>query len=501
MIGHDGEGESSPMSKRLKAAPNNDNTTAHAHLQNGEDIMLEDALLSVMDYVPCFELSTAASVSKLWRTMASKSYHFRVNQACDQLSTNTAFLHPGTNDPKTRYMIDGYKKMKYRQIAAAKCGAYFQKPLDQPQSNKWRFRIELSDAGILFVDTQLRVGQVEKSILPLLPLEKDLPESLRSTNTKLEWCCIDKNGLFFIVLSHKWTPDYSEAIQHSLSLKDQYAHCVARWRDLEEEFGPSFEPDTHFWKDEGILNPGYLQPNNIQVPGYDVWGMLYHVETGKDSFPTTPQLVDVQRLYTEDFFGDLSSAHLRATRSENGRVVCIATGVAKDPQQERNTGTPTIRTIFLDKERGIDCFSCEPIEWPAQRGMENIHNELVLSPAGDCLLGLSYEEQKYLFYQYNKSTSTWTLKWGKVSHYFKGYYTADGDFCVFTDKYSSCTTVPGPMTTKHLLVLNPRDDWKPFDAQGHIDNNGDDDDRGDDDDSHGEVDGDEENIDDDIMLE
>jgi len=63
---------------------------------------------------------------------------------------------------------------------------------------------------------------------------------------QLKECYIDKNGLLFIVLSHKWTPAYSEAIQQSLPLEDQYAHCVAQWRALEEEFGEDFDPDSHF---------------------------------------------------------------------------------------------------------------------------------------------------------------------------------------------------------------------------------------------------------------
>mmetsp|Transcript_3018 Transcript_3018/g.8515 ORF Transcript_3018/g.8515 Transcript_3018/m.8515 type:complete len:85 (-) Transcript_3018:200-454(-) len=82
-----------------------------------------------------------------------------------------------------------------------------------------------------------------------------------------------------------------------------------------------------------------------------MWGMLYHVEPGKDSSLPTAQLVDVQRFYCQDFAEDpLSCCLWGTTRSENGKVVCIAAGAAKDPPQEPNKYTPTIPTVFWTKK-------------------------------------------------------------------------------------------------------------------------------------------------------
>jgi len=249
-------------------------------------------------------------------------------------------------------------------------------------------------------------------------------------------------------------PNYSEAIQESLSLGDQYAYCIA----LEEEFGANFDPETHFWDDEGVNN----------TPGYDVWGVLYKLEPRQD-FPPTAQMVDVQCLYSDDFFEDMMSFSTYTTRSENGKVVCIETGVAKDPQQDRNKGTPTIRTFFLDKKRGIDCSHCERIERPAQLGLSKTYTTLALSPSGDFLLGIHYDELMYRFYHYNKHTKTWATKWEhNFEHYFEGYYTADGDFCIFDDDDQVqilSSRVPGPMTLKRLLFLDPPDERMPFEAQ------------------------------------
>jgi len=98
---------------------------------------------------------------------------------------------------------------------------------------------------------------------------------------------------------------------------------------------------------------------------------------------------------------------------------------------------------------------------------------LAPSPAGDFLLGNHDVEFISRFYQYNRNTKTWKKKWEKAtardySQYFHGYYTADGDFCLFNEECLA-NRVPGPMTTKRLLTLIPEDNWNPFQAQGQDD--------------------------------
>mmetsp|Transcript_17790 Transcript_17790/g.38751 ORF Transcript_17790/g.38751 Transcript_17790/m.38751 type:complete len:135 (+) Transcript_17790:123-527(+) len=72
------------------------------------------------------------------------------------------FLHPGTDDPNVRYMIEGYKNMKRRQedaaAAAAQFEAFFYKSLNQLQTNEWRFlQVPLADRGHFRRDKQMWV--------------------------------------------------------------------------------------------------------------------------------------------------------------------------------------------------------------------------------------------------------------------------------------------------------------------------------------------------------
>jgi len=145
--------------------------------------IIEEVLPVVMGYVTCLELSTVAAVNKHWRTVAFKSYHARVNQTWNynQLSTNTAFLYPGS-DKNTRYMIEGYKKMKRRQDNALACGVRFNKSLYELQTNKWRFQIAsvLLGPNLEYIKRTTWVRQIEASVLPLLERENGLPEPLLS---------------------------------------------------------------------------------------------------------------------------------------------------------------------------------------------------------------------------------------------------------------------------------------------------------------------------------
>jgi len=455
------EGQTLPTIKRLK--------TTIARKDEGST--LEEVLPRIMEYVACFELSTVASVSKQWRSMASKSYHARVNLPWHKpLAANVFFFHPEM-DQSIRYMIEGYKKLQQRQEIKWENKIYCSPNIYKEGANEWKFKTKAELAGDYDEKNPFKQGyfpgektcvnsSLEASILRMLPLEKDLPKPLLSnTNTKLEYCSMDRNGLLFLLLSHKWTPEYSEAIQKSLSLEDRYAYCAPRWRALEEEFGDDFDPVDLFLEEEEAANR----------PGSDIWGMLYAVESfvctpGKDAAPKV-QLVDTQRLCSEDFpnffFGN-------AHRSENGKVICIETGVAKNQQQDRDSCTPTIRTFFLDKEGGIDCLSCEPMEWPIPDGLEDTFSSAIaLSPGGDCMF-CTYEDKGTIdgcaFYQYSKQATKWDKVWeGDDEQSFEGFYTTDGDFCI-SENGNSCTEAPGPMAAKRMLYLHPPPYWEPADA-------------------------------------
>jgi len=240
-------------------------------------------------------------------------------------------------------------------------------------------------------------------VLRQLPLEKDLPQPLLSeTGTKFECCSMDKTGLLKLIFSRSWSPEYSEKIQ-ALGLQDRYEHYIPRWNELMQDLGEYLEGDNPF--DE-------LDDEESEIrPGSDIWGVLYHVESSSSA-----HLVDVRRLFSEDFPGFFNGFYRHAQRSENGKVAYIENGVARDLQQERTTCTPTVQTFGLDKERGIDLsYAKQPIELPVPSGLDDTYNSfLTMSPAGDCLFvayGDKGDIDGFAFYKYDKGTKRWTKMW------------------------------------------------------------------------------------------
>ena len=156
--------------------------------------------------------------------------------------------------------------------------------------------------------------------------------------------------------------------------------------------------------DEALLAWNVLFDHG-EVTGVDIWGLLYSVkynDIGGDADKPTIRFLDVQRLGSEDF---PYFFHQYVERSENGRVVCVETGVAENPGH----CTPTILTLGLNMEKGIMLHRAAPLAWPSPSGLEDTYGPFLrLTPAGDYLLA-SYEDKgdidALVFYKYSNEKS------------------------------------------------------------------------------------------------
>lgn len=261
------------------------------------------------------------------------------------------------------------------------------------------------------------------------------------------------------MVAKTWNGKYADAIKE-MGLTDTYERFRGPWearvRDGNDVFSAS------------------------DVPGVDIWGLLYFVPPaalkalkastafGEDDKKALQRIedaglefVDVRRLASDDFFDFFRGSYLE--RSLNGKIFCIETGVSEGHNAE--DCIPTVHTFRLDRESGIK-VAAVPMAWPMPESLEDTYNSyMALTPSGDHILA-SYEDHgeidSLVLFKLSKTISAssqlpqWEKQWEEdVEGAFEGFFTIDGDFCVTENWSSLLTKVPGPLTKRRILDPNP----------------------------------------------
>lgn len=273
------------------------------------------------------------------------------------------------------------------------------------------------------------------SILPSLPLERDLPLFLLSTSTELQHVSI-YCGLLVVIVSFPWSPGYSKFLNAS-DLVDRYQWFLEEHPEMKD--------------DEGLYVQEDYEHEEGKKPGTDYWGLLYHV-TKQDN-----RLVDLKRLASDDFaffFGEV-------VRSENGKVLCIETGTyasGDDGEDHPNACTPVIHTVHASLENGFEIK--KPLTCERPDGLEDTYSsKMNLTPGGDYMFATFSDLgniESSVFYEHRDDG--WEQLWkDPENECVDGFFTIDGDF-VLTENGNYWYSTPGPMA-KRVVTLCSSDDW------------------------------------------
>ena len=244
-------------------------------------------LLTLLDYIPCYELSTLAAVSREWRTMASRSYHQRLDQPYrNNLSPDLRFHHPQSANPSIRQCIQGYEELRQRQ-ATQGGPILFAKELHRHQgTTRLKIREEMNPPlppGYCTPVYDVRTAQ----LLQRVPLERDLPAALLASPDTRFVSGLRLKGWLFLTFSVGWSVEYARTQQ---GLSDRCAQYLARYQELMDEYeGDEEAAEDKFYEEEEDLFGSDIslrdKPGSIFTkPGSD---SIYHLSCTKPGLVST----------------------------------------------------------------------------------------------------------------------------------------------------------------------------------------------------------------------
>ena len=100
-----------------------------------------------------------------------------------------------------------------------------------------------------------------------------------------------RQEMLFIVVASSWTPTYS-ALVKAMGLQDKYERFVVPWQEIARQEG---------CQDEELGVEDVFEDMDDDLPGDDIWGVLYHVAHDKGTNKFASRLVNVKRLASEDY--------------------------------------------------------------------------------------------------------------------------------------------------------------------------------------------------------